>query len=139
MRHDPSLALQKAIRQRLIASADVLVLIPAGNILDTSGRPEVVPAILIGEGQTVMRRFNSTSYATIHIWMSEPGLVQAKELGSAIVGALTFDAEVERAVLHLDGFICHDLSVTNLQYMRDPHGPYSHGIVTVAGIMKAAA
>jgi hypothetical protein len=71
--------------------------------------------------------------------MSEPGLVQAKELGSAIVGALTFDAEVERAVLHLDGFVCHDLSVTSLQYMRDPHGPYSHGIVTVAGIMKAVA
>lgn len=139
MRHDPSLALQKAIRQRLIASADVLALIPAGNILDTSGRPEVVPAILLGEGQTVLRRFNSTSYATIHIWMSEPGLVQAKELGSAIVGALTFDAEVERAVLHLDGFDCHDLSVMNIQYMRDPHGPYSHGIVTVAGIMKAVA
>jgi hypothetical protein len=137
MRADPSLALQKAIRARLIASTDVLALIPAGNILDTNGRPEVVPAILLGEGQTVMRRFNSTSYATIHIWMSEPGLVQAKEVGSAIVDALTFDAEVERAVLHLDGFICHDLSVTNLQYLRDQHGPYSHGIVTVAGIMKA--
>lgn len=139
MRHDPSLALQKAIRARLVASADVLALVPAGNILDTNGRPEVVPSILLGEGQTVIRRFNSISYASIHVWMSEPGLVQAKEVGSAIVGALTFDAEVERAVLRLDGFDCHDLTVTNLQYMRDPHANYSHGVITVAGIMKERA
>src|SRR5215211_2722683 len=125
MRHDPSLALQKAIRSRLVTSPDVLALVPAGSILDTNGRPEVVPSILIGEGQTVMRRFNSTSYATIHTWIAEPGLVQAKQLGIAIVGALTFDAEIERAVLRLDGFDCHDLAVTGLQYMRDPHASYS--------------
>jgi hypothetical protein len=140
MRADPSLALQRAIGQRLIASPDVLALIPADNILDTTGRPERVPCILIGEGQTVFRRSNnSTSYATLHIWVAEAGLVTAKEIGSAVVGVLTFDAEIERAVLHLDGFVCHDLAVTNIQYMRDPHGPYSHGIVTVAGIMKAVA
>ena len=139
MRNDPSLALQKAIRGRLVASPDVLALIAAGSIIDTNGRPEVVPSILIGEGQTVLRRFNSTSYATIHVWIDEPGLVRAKELGSAIVGALTFDADIERAVLRLDGFDCHDLAVTNLQYMRDPHANYSHGIFTVAGIMKEHA
>ena len=47
MRGDPSLALQKTIRQRLIASADVLALVPADNILDTNGRPERTPCILI--------------------------------------------------------------------------------------------
>jgi hypothetical protein len=57
-------------------------------------------------------------------------------LGSAIIAALAFDAEVERAVLRLDGFDCHDLAVTNLQYMRDPHASYSHCVVTVAGVMK---
>jgi hypothetical protein len=139
MRHDPSLALQKAIRARLVASPDVLALIPAGNILDTNGRPEVVPSILIGEGQTVLRRFNSTSHATIHVWIDEPGLVQAKQVGSAIVGALTFDAEIERAVLRLDGFDCHDLAVSSLQYLRDPHAIYSHAIVSVAGVMTEHA
>ena len=49
------------------------------------------------------------------------------------------DADIERAVLRLDGFDCHDLAVTNLQYMRDPHANYSHGIFTVAGIMKEHA
>jgi hypothetical protein len=42
-------------------------------------------------------------------------------------------------VLHLDGFDCHDLKVTNSHFIRDPHGPYSHGIVTVAAIMKATS
>ena len=139
MRHDPSLPLQKVIRARLVASPDVLALIPAGNIVDTSGRPEIVPSILIGEGQTVLRRFNSTSYATIHGWIQEPGLLRSKQLGSAIVGALSFDAEIERAVLHLDGFDCHDLAVVNLQYLRDVQASYSHCIVTVAGIMKERA
>jgi hypothetical protein len=139
MRGDPSLALQKTIRQRLIASADVLALVPADNILDTNGRPERTPCILIGEGQTVFRRWNSTSYGTLHIWVAEAGLVTAKEIGSAVIGALTFAAEIERTVLHLDGFDCLDLAVTNIQFLRDPYGPYSHGIVTVAGIMKEAA
>ena len=139
MRADPSLALQKTIRQRLIASADVLAIVPAGNILDTSDRPELSPCILLGEGQTVNRRWAATSYGTLHIWVAETGLVTAKEIGSAVVGALTFDAEVERTVLHLDGFVCHDLAVTNLQYLRDVHGPFSHGIITVAGVMKEAA
>lgn len=139
MRHDPNLALQKVIGQRLVSSADVLALVPADNILDATARPERMPCILLGEGQTVNRRFNATSYVTLHICASEAGLVTAKEIGSAVVGALTFDAEVERSVLHLDGFVCHDLAVTNLQYMCDPSGPFSHGVVTVAGIVKAVA
>jgi hypothetical protein len=139
MRSDPSLALQKAIRARLVASPDVLALVPAGNIIDSSGRPELVPVILIGEGQTVFRRFHATSYATIHGWICEPGLVQSKLLGSAVVGALTFDAEIERAVLPLDGFDCHDIAVTGLQFLRDPYTAYSHCIVTLAAVVKERA
>jgi hypothetical protein len=138
MRADPSLVLQATIRQRLIASADVLALVPETNVMDSNGRPEVMPCVLIGEGQTVFRRFDSTSYTTLHIWFQEPGLVQAKECASAVVDILTVDAQID-GPLHLDGFVCHDLSVTQTQFMRDPHGPYSHGIVTVAGLMKAVA
>jgi hypothetical protein len=134
---DPSLALQQAIRQRLIESADVLALVSADNIMDSNGRPEVMPCILIGEGQTVFGRWSSTTYATLHIWFQEPGLVQAKECASAVVDALSVDAQID-GVLDLDDFICHDLSVNQTQFIRDPHGPYSHGIVTVAGIMQAS-
>jgi hypothetical protein len=136
MPFDPALALQKAIYARLIASVELTALVPPNNSLDATGRPEVMPCVNIGEGQTVFRCFNSTAYATLHVWFQEPGLVSAKAAVSAIAEALRVDAQID-GVLHLDGFTCHDLAIVQTRFMRDPHGSYSHGIVTVAGIMKA--
>ncbi len=133
---EPSLDLQKAIRARLLASADLVALVPSDNVLDNTGRPERMPAVGIGEGQTIFRRFDSTTHATLHVWVQEPGLTASKQIASAIVTALRIDAQIE-GVLILDHFVCHDLMVTQTRFMRDPHGSYSHGIVTVAGIMKA--
>jgi hypothetical protein len=133
---EPSLDLQKGIRARLLASADLMALVPADNVLDKTGRPEVFPMIGIGEGQTVYRRFDSTTHATVHIWLQEPGLTTSKQIASAIVAALTVDAQIE-GVLTLDNFVCLDLRVTQTRFMRDPHGSFSHGVVSVAGIMKA--
>jgi Protein of unknown function (DUF3168) len=133
---EPSLDLQKAIRARLLASADFMALVPADSVLDSTGRPELMPCVGIGEGQTVYRRFDSTTHATLHVWMQEPGLTGSKAIASAIVAALKVDAQIQ-GVLTLDNFICHDLRVTQTHFLRDPHGSYSHGIVSVAGIMKA--
>jgi hypothetical protein len=134
---DPSLALQATIRERLLASPELLALVPPDNILDTNGRPERVPCINIGEGQTVYQRFYCTTYATLHVWFQEPGLVQAKMAASLIIDALSTDAQIDGEVLELDGFVCEELSVNQTRFLRDPHGSYSHGIITLAGIMKA--
>ncbi|WJR76011.1 DUF3168 domain-containing protein [Bradyrhizobium sp. NP1] len=133
---EPSYDLQKAIRSRLLASEELTALVPPDNILDTNGRPERMPAVIFGEGQTVYRRFDSTTHATLHVWFQEPGLTQAKAAVSAIVQALRVDAQISGALI-LDNFVCHDLMVTQTRFVRDPHGSFSHGIVTVAGIMKA--
>ena len=134
---DPSLALQKAIRQRLTASDAVLALVPADNILDVTGRPERVPLINIGEGQTTWRRFDATTSATLHVWVQESGLVACKEIVSAIADALTVDAQIN-GVLSLDGFVCHDMRPTLTRFLRDPHGDYSHGVLTITAIVKAS-
>jgi hypothetical protein len=133
---EPSLDLQKAIRARLLASAGLMALVPADNVIDTTGRPERMPSINIGESQTVYRRFDSTTYATLHVWKQEAGLTGSKAIASTIIAALRIDAQID-GVLSLENFICHDLQVTQTRFLRDPHGSYSHGIVTVAGIMKA--
>jgi len=133
---EPSYDLQKAIRARLIASAELLALVPPDNILDANGRPERIPCVQIGESQTIYRRFDSTTVATLHAWFQEPGLIQCKQAVSAMVEALRVDAQVSGALV-LDNFTCHDLMVTQTRFMRDPHGSYSHGAVTVAAIMKA--
>lgn len=133
---DPSLDLQKAIRARLSACADLIALVPSDNIVDANGRPERLPGINLGEGQTLYGRFSSTTHATLHIWVQEPGLIASKQIAGLIVGALTVDAQID-GVLRLDHFVCHDLSVEQTHFMRDPHGSYSHGVVSVAGVMKA--
>lgn len=136
MTFEPSLDLQKAIRARLLASAELMALVPPDNVLDANGRPERVPCVNIGEAQTTYRRFDSTSYATLHVWFQEPGLANAKAAVSAIVHAVRVDAQID-GVLNLDSFTVLDLAATQTRFMRDPHGSYSHAIVTVAGIMKA--
>src|SRR5207245_7411568 len=99
-------------------------------------RPEVMPAVYIGEGQSILRRWDATSYATLHVWFAEPGLTRCKEAASAIVAALRIDAQAD-GVLRIDGFTVHDMQATQTRYLRDPHGSYSHGVVTVAAIVKA--
>lgn len=133
---EPSFDLQKAIRARLIASAELMALVNPDAIIDANGRPERVPCVQIGEGQTIFRRWDSTTHATLHVWFQEPGLIQCKQTVSAIVEALRIDAQVS-GVLVLDSFTCLDLMPTQTRFMRDPHGSYSHGVVTVAAIMKA--
>ncbi|WP_035687546.1 DUF3168 domain-containing protein [Bradyrhizobium sp. Cp5.3] len=135
---DPSLSLQKAIRERLIASPELLALVQADHVVDANGRPEIMPAVYIGEGQSILRRWDATTYATLHVWFQEPGLVQCKEAVSAIVAALRIDAQAD-GVLPIDGFTVRDMQVTQTRYLRDPHGSYSHGIVSVAAIVKARA
>lgn len=131
---DPALEFQKLIRDRLTASPDVLDLIEASAILDRHRRPELEREILIGEGQTVFRRFASTTYADLHIWVKEAGLTSSKAIAGAIADAL--DADAEDGVILLDGFVCHELSINQSRFLRDPAGHYSHGIVSVSAIMR---
>lgn len=60
---EPSLALQKAVRARLVATSAVTTLVPAAHVLDRNNRPEVFPAIIIGEGQTILGEGLTTSAA----------------------------------------------------------------------------
>lgn len=136
---DPSFAVQTLVRQRLIDCPDVVALVPASSMVDANARPELSPVILVGEGQTVYRRYTATAYLTLHVWVQEPGLSQAKEIVSAIVDAVSFDGEIERGILSADGFDVLNLAVNDTRYMRDPHGPYSHAIVTIAAIVKEVA
>lgn len=135
---DPSLALQKAIRSRLIASPELMALVQVDHILDANGRPEIMPAVYIGEGQTIFRRWDATTHATLHVWFQEPGLVQCKEAISAVVAALRIDAQAD-GVLLIDGFTVHDMQATQTRYLRDPVGSFSHGVVIVAAIVQPRA
>jgi len=134
---DPSLELQAVIRARLIASPELMELVPPDNVLDVTGRPERMPAVIIGEGQTLYGEFSATTTAVLHVWFQEPGLKQAKQAVGAIVGAVRVDAQRDGA-LRMPSFIVHDMSADRTQFLRDPHGPFSHAVVTVSAIVQEA-
>jgi hypothetical protein len=130
---EPSLALQKAIRDRLVGWDNLIALVPADAIIDRSGAPELARCIMIGDGQTVRSDFHSSAYADLHVWAKEPGLATAKQIAGAITDAIDDDR------FQIDGLFVSDVTVTGTRYMRDPRGEYSHGIVSIRAIVQERA
>lgn len=131
---EPSLALQAAIRTRLVASSAVTSVVPPANIRDANGTPAVFPCILIGEGMTspggdIARRMHDV-VLDLHIWATEPGLVTSKQIAGAIRAAL-IDTNWNAAGLHVA-----DLRVASSRFLRDPSGLRSHGVISLAAIVR---
>jgi len=126
---EPSLALQTAIRSRLIASSAVTGLVPASAIVDRNSTPVLDNAILIGEGMTLaddgLARTRHEAFADLHIWRKESGLVGAKQVAGAIRAALS------DGPMTVGGFHVADLRIASSRFIRDPGGQHSHGIVSL--------
>ncbi|WP_028030529.1 DUF3168 domain-containing protein [Gemmobacter nectariphilus] len=133
------LAVQVALRARLIGTPAVVALVPAAAILDTGQRPALFPAIILGESQAVdegdsIARDRLRVYHTAHVWTRETSLQGVKRICGAIRAAV--------AVGRLDlgpGFHCADLRVSSMRQMRDPDGETSHGVVTIEALVKELA
>lgn len=129
---EPSLALQALVRSRLIGSTDLVALVPADHVLDKNVRPEVFPAIIIGEGMTLpddgLARDRFAVTLDVHVWAEEPGLATVKTISAHARAALVLPFVVP-------GFHVADLRFASTRFMRDP-GPYGHGVITVEAIMK---
>lgn len=134
---DPSLALQAAIRARLVASSALAALVPAANVRDANGIPAVFPCILIGEGQTLpggdIARKRHDAVLDLHIWAAESGVVVSKQIAGAVRAALA-DAR-----WHIPGLQVADLHVRSSRFMRDPDGLHSHGVISLSAIVKETA
>lgn len=128
-----SLALQKAIRSRLVSDLNVLALVPASNIIDSHKRPQTFPAIVLGEdtwtdADLTFDRRHVTVYATLHLWNKEPGLTGVKELAGAIRKAF-------RNGVELEGGRCVELHFESARFIRDPDG-LAHGVVTLEALVE---
>lgn len=129
------LALQQAIRQRLVSTSAVTALVPAASILDVNQRPAPMPSIIIGEGQAVegdrIDRRDQRVILDLHVWKKEPGLKGVK----AIAGEI-------RAAIHssklsmIENFHFADVRVTRTRFLRDPDGETAHGVVTVEALVN---
>ncbi len=131
------LAIQIAIRARLIGTPAVTNLVPATSILDRHARPAPDPSIIIGEGQSFdgedIARKSQTVVIDLHIWKKEPSLAGVKAIAGVIRTALYSARLVVAAPYH-----CGDARILQTRFMRDPDGETSHGIVTVEAVVKEA-
>jgi hypothetical protein len=135
----PDLALQKALRARLAATAEVTALVATTSILDRNERPVPVPSIILGETQlldeeTSMARAHQRVFHTVHVWRRE----EATEGVKAICWAVRRAVHAGRLTLE-GGFFCADLRVQDIRVMRDPDGVTAHGVVTVNALIAGAA
>ena len=132
-----SLAFQTFARTTLAADNAVIALVPATNILDVNGRPEVFPRINLGEDQElpaddVVGRYTQLT-STFHIWSREPGLAVAKAIADTIRRALRLKLWM------LSGYRCCDCKFASARYIRDPDGITAHGIVTFESLIEELA
>lgn len=135
---EPSYALQRLIRDRLVNSSYVTSLVTPDCIVDRNDRPETLPAatVVIGEGMTLpgslIDRSDFEVTLDVHAWAVEPGLAVVKSIAHAIRAALVSGPWA------IDGFHVADLRITSTRFLRDPAG-YGHAVITVEAIMKEAS
>ncbi|MEO9340467.1 DUF3168 domain-containing protein [Mesorhizobium sp. SB112] len=126
---EPSLALQAALRARLVVSSAVTAIIPATAIVDRNATPALDHSIVIGEGQTIpddgVARNRHEVLADLHIWRREPGTVGAKQVVGAIRNALN------DGPLTMAGYHVADLRIASTRFLRDPGGLHSHAILSL--------
>lgn len=128
---EPSLALQTAIRARLLATPEVIALVEPSAIREGDTRPDAFPSIILGYAQARIDGHygsyrNTTVFMDFHVWGST--LEATKIVGVAMSRALFPPLEVP-------GFDLTDgLRTERSIYMADPSG-CGHGIVSVRALM----
>lgn len=124
---EASLAAQRAAVTAMRSRAALTALIPSTNIMDRSGFPERMPCILVGEAQVQGDDIDcadlSDIYLDVHVWAEENVMTKCKDISG----------EVRRALRNLsvtqNGFAL-DFNFESANYMRDPNGQHSHGVLT---------
>ena len=131
---EPSLALQTAIRARLLASPRVIELVKPADIRAGATRPSAFPSIILGNAQVEVNGHyrayrNVTVYMDLHIWGEN--LEAAKVVGAAVNEAL-FDAPAVPGFDLTDG-----LRTERSIYMTDP-ADCGHGVISLRALMGGA-
>lgn len=134
---EPSLAIQRAIRARLIADPAVTALVPAERIFDGRWRTEQLPCIIIGEGNVLYSNeyetYHDEAYLDVHVWVREEGFELAKEITGVI------RASLKQAPWTAEGHIVCGVTVSKARFIRGKDAENAHAIISVDAIMQGAA
>lgn len=129
------LALQRAIRGRLVGSPAVVAVVDPVNIVDRHGAPMAFPSIILGEDQEVdaeitFARRHVRAFAILHVWDRASTFVTVKTIAGAIREA------IHGVDLALDEGRLLDLKHTGTRYLRDLDGKTAHAVVTLEALIE---
>jgi hypothetical protein len=122
-----SLALQKAMRGKLIGHAPLVALLGRAAVFDDVPQGTAEPYVVLGE---IATRDWSTKdgageehFATLHVWSRERGKKEAYDIIAAI------DAALDGAALTLDGHTLINLATTFWTVTREKPSELYRGVV----------
>lgn len=133
---EPVLALQTAIRTRLINKPEVVALVPADRIRAGSTRPDKTPCITMSDGNTTLHgndyRAQSAAwvYLDLHVWTLDAGQDAAKEIAGTAAAALS------KYNLPIDGGYCDHFQLMAIRHVRDPNPAYGHAVLSVEALIR---
>lgn len=133
---EPILALQTAIRSRLVNKPEITALVPASNIRSGSTQPNQKPCIILSDGNTSLHGHDYTAqrtawvYLDLHIWTLNTGQDAAKEIAGVVMSSLS------KENLLIEGGYCDQFRITNTRFPRDPDPAYGHGILSVEALIR---
>ena len=134
---EPTLAFQDAVAAALVASPEVLALVPLDHIRSGSTRPDKTPCIILAAAQTeYLGRASGDQlvarvFLDLHIWAIEDGAETAKAIGMAVLQALI---EAPGGA----GFAVDEYSTPRTIWLRDPQPDlsYTHGVTSLEAVIR---
>ncbi|WP_187301262.1 DUF3168 domain-containing protein [Aureimonas sp. AU20] len=132
---DPALALQAAIRERLLSSPIMGAIFAPMAIVDGPRHPNMFPSITFGTPQTIandltLARRHATIALDLHIWTREEASVEASKL-----------AGIVRSALFASPLTSPEISFADVRYqgtriLRDSSSQHGHAVVSVEAIAR---
>ncbi len=135
---DPALAFQTAIRAALVASPEVVALVPVDLIRAGATRPERMPSVILADAQTEYLGAAAGSQRlarvtlTLHVWAHEDGADTARQIGAAVYHALEF-GPVAAVGVSVD-----EWHRPRMVWLRDPKPELTltHGVMTLEAVVR---
>ncbi|WP_062223973.1 DUF3168 domain-containing protein [Aureimonas sp. D3] len=132
---DPALALQAAIRERLLSSPTLAAIFAPTAIVDGPRHPNVFPSITFGTPQTIahdltLARHHATIALDLHIWTQEEASVEASKLAGIVRSAL-FSTPLTSSEISFA-----DFRYQGTRVFRDPSSQHGHAVVSVEAVAR---
>lgn len=115
---DPSLVLQKAQRDALMADAELKIMIGC-SVYDEPPTDACMPYVVIGDAEvnddSTSCGMSSEAFSFVDVWTNVPGYPLAKGIAAHVRRILSPELPLE------DGFIMLSSEHQQTQFMRDPN------------------